>query len=199
MITRATYCCLNTSQLCYFLNRKMMFCSLNTRETYYCLNASEIYYWLKWQCVTAWLVWRYVTAWLHVRCVTTSIQVRCFTVWIQGKCVTAWLKVRRVTAWLQCRNVTAWKQGDVLLPEPSCAVGFIQNAKFEILTALLFTFQVCLYLLLCHWVSTFWHSKWSWNILVQVKFFLDCLAEPLIESLGVTSEKFWIHKLSKSL
>ena len=34
-------------------------------------------------------------------------------------------------------------KGDVLLPEPSCSVGFIEDAKLEILTALLLTFQVC--------------------------------------------------------
>jgi len=37
-------------------------------------------------------------------------------------------------------------KGVVLLPEQSCFVGFIANAKFEILTALLLTIQVCLYL-----------------------------------------------------
>jgi len=46
-------------------------------------------------------------------------------------------------------------KGDVLLPEPFCYVGFIENAKFEIVTALLLTIQVCLYLLLCHRVSSY--------------------------------------------
>jgi hypothetical protein len=45
-------------------------------------------------------------------------------------------------------------KGDVLLPEASFSVAFIENAKFEILTALLLTIQFCLYLLLCHWVSS---------------------------------------------
>jgi hypothetical protein len=42
---------------------------------------------------------------------------------------------------------------DVLLPDSSSSVGFIENAKFEILTALLLTIQVCLCLLQCHCVS----------------------------------------------
>jgi hypothetical protein len=166
----------------------MCYC-LSTSETYYCLNASEMCYWLKGRCVTAWIKWRCVTAWLHVRCVTA---------WIQGKRVTAWLNWDVLLPDYKVDVSLSDYKGHALLPEPSCSVGFKENAKSEILTALLLTVQACLYLILCHWVSSCWHSEWSWNIRVQVKFFLDCLAELHIKWLSVTSEKFWIHELSKS-